>query len=54
MGKKQVTVGLNSKEDTTKVSLKTANLKVKVHITFLIVVKYTRVISKITIWMVMG
>lgn len=52
--KKQATADSNSKVATTRASSKTANLKAKALITFLTVVKYTRVISKTTIWMDMG
>lgn len=44
-------VALNSKAVTTKVTLRTENLKEKANITSLILGNFTKVISKKTIWM---
>ena len=51
MGKKQVMVDSNLKEDTTKVISKMENLMAKVFTTFLILEKFMRVTLRKIIWM---
>jgi len=51
MAKRQDKADLNLKEDTMKVNSKMENLTVKAYITFLILERFMRVISKKIIWM---
>ena len=51
MGKKQVMVASNLKEDTTKVISKMENLMAKEFTTFLILEKFMKVTLRKIIWM---
>jgi len=51
MGKKQVMVASNLKEDTTKVISKMENLTAKEFTTFLILEKFMKVTLRKIIWM---